>query len=103
MNIDLMSLSSLYGPKGIGALYIRRRPRVRLEARTTLRHLVSYALRRISRAPCELASKEMAIDDALIQFLSNKLCRGIEDRITMVTLNGHPERRYHGCVNYSLK
>jgi cysteine desulfurase len=53
-------------------------------------------------AACELASKEMAIDDAWIQFLSNQLCRGIEDRIPMVTLNGHPERRYHGCVNYSF-
>ncbi|KAL7515123.1 hypothetical protein ACHAXN_012406 [Cyclotella atomus] len=112
MNIDLMSLSShkVYGPKGIGALYIRRRPRVRLEPlfsgggqerglrSGTLPHTLCAGF----GAACELAEKEMEIDDAWIRYLSNKLCRGIEERIPMVTLNGHPDLRYPGCVNYSF-
>eukprot|EP00804_Cyclotella_cryptica_P029692 CCRYP_018707-RA/>CCRYP_018707-RA protein AED:0.11 eAED:0.11 QI:78/1/1/1/1/1/4/140/475 len=112
MSIDLMSLSShkIYGPKGIGALYIRRRPRVRLEPlfsgggqerglrSGTLPHTLCAGF----GAACELAEKEMEIDDAWIRYLSDKLCSGIEARIPMVTRNGHPELRYPGCVNYSF-
>lgn len=112
MSIDLMSLSShkIYGPKGIGALYIRRRPRVRLEPlfsgggqerglrSGTLPHTLCAGF----GTACELAEKEMEIDDAWIRYLSAKLCSGIEARIPMVTRNGHPEQRYAGCVNYSF-
>mmetsp|Transcript_16456 Transcript_16456/g.39383 ORF Transcript_16456/g.39383 Transcript_16456/m.39383 type:complete len:467 (+) Transcript_16456:127-1527(+) len=112
MNIDLMSLSShkVYGPKGVGALYVRRRPRVRLEPlfsgggqerglrSGTLPHTLCAGF----GAACELASKEMEIDDAWVRYLSDKLCKGIEKRIPMVTRNGHEEKRYPGCVNYSF-
>ena len=112
MSIDLMSLSShkIYGPKGVGALYVRRRPRVRLDPlfsgggqerglrSGTLPHTLCAGF----GAACELAQKEMGIDDAWIRYLSDKLCKGIEERIPMVTRNGHPEQRYPGCVNYSF-
>ncbi|EED94605.1 cysteine desulfurase [Thalassiosira pseudonana CCMP1335] len=112
MSIDLMSLSShkVYGPKGIGALYVRRRPRVRLDPlfsgggqerglrSGTLPHTLCAGF----GAACELAQKEMAVDDAWVRYLSDKLCNGIEERIPMVTRNGHPEKRYPGCVNYSF-
>ncbi|KAL7553039.1 hypothetical protein ACHAWF_016282 [Thalassiosira exigua] len=112
MNIDLMSLSShkVYGPKGIGALYVRRRPRVRLEPlfsgggqeRGLRSGTLPHALCAGFGAACELAEREMDIDDAWVRRLSDKLCRGIEERIPMVTRNGHPEARYPGCVNYSF-
>ena len=112
MKIDLMSLSShkIYGPKGVGALYVRRRPRVRLEPlfsgggqerglrSGTLPHTICAGF----GAACELAQKEMDFDSAWVNYLSDKLCRGIEERIPMVTRNGHPEQRYPGCVNYSF-
>jgi len=112
MNIDLMSLSShkIYGPKGVGALYVRRRPRVRLEPlfsgggqeRGLRSGTLAHTLCAGFGAACELAQKEMANDTAWIQYLSDKLCNGIEERIPMVTRNGHPELRHPGCVNYSF-
>ena len=112
MNIDLMSLSShkIYGPKGVGALYVRRRPRVRLEPlfsgggqeRGLRSGTLAHTLCAGFGAACELAQKEMVNDTAWIQHLSDKLCNGIEERIPMVTRNGHAELRHPGCVNYSF-
>jgi len=112
MNIDLMSLSShkVYGPKGVGALYVRRRPRVRLEPlfsgggqerglrSGTLPHTLCAGF----GAACELASKEMEYDSEWIAYLADKLKRGIEERIPEVTQNGDPEHNYPGCLNYSF-
>lgn len=112
MNIDLMSLSShkVYGPKGVGALYVRRRPRVRLEPlfsgggqerglrSGTLPHTLCAGF----GAACELASKEMEYDSEWISYLADKLKRGIEERIPEVTQNGDPEHNYPGCLNYSF-
>jgi cysteine desulfurase len=112
MNIDLMSLSShkIYGPKGVGALYVRRRPRVRLEPLFSgggqERGLRSGTLPTVLcagfGAACELAAREMEFDTAWVSYLSDKLCEGIERRIPMVIRNGHTEQRYPGCVNYSF-
>lgn len=112
MNIDLMSLSGhkVYGPKGIGCLYVRRRPRVRLEPlfsgggqerglrSGTLPHTLCVGM----GAACELAQKEMEYDTQWITYLSNRLEKGIRDRIPEVTQNGDPEHRYVGCLNYSF-
>lgn len=112
MNIDLMSLSShkVYGPKGVGALYVRRRPRVRLEPlfsgggqerglrSGTLPHTLCAGF----GAACELAAREMEYDTQWISYLSDKLKRGIEERIPEVTQNGDPEHNYPGCLNYSF-
>lgn len=112
MKIDLMSMSShkVYGPKGIGALYVRRRPRVRLEPlfsgggqerglrSGTLAHNLCVGF----GAACALAQQEMPIDHEWITYLSNKLQKGIEERIPEVVRNGDPAHNYAGCLNYSF-
>mmetsp|Transcript_28800 Transcript_28800/g.44031 ORF Transcript_28800/g.44031 Transcript_28800/m.44031 type:complete len:480 (+) Transcript_28800:64-1503(+) len=112
MNIDLMSLSGhkVYGPKGIGALYVRRRPRIRLEPifsgggqerglrSGTLPHTLCVGM----GAACELAEKEMEYDEEWIGYLSAKLENGMKERIPEVIQNGDPDNRYIGCLNYSF-
>uniref|UniRef100_A0A6U2LRZ1 cysteine desulfurase n=1 Tax=Leptocylindrus danicus TaxID=163516 RepID=A0A6U2LRZ1_9STRA len=114
MKIDLMSMSGhkVYGPKGVGALYVRRRPRVRIEPlfsgggqerglrSGTLPHVLCVGL----GAACELAQTEMEVDKEWITFLSDRLRTGIEERIPHVTFNGAPEKDQHylGCMNYSF-
>nr|CAX73067.1 NFS1 nitrogen fixation 1 [Schistosoma japonicum] len=112
MNIDLMSISGhkIYGPQGIGALYIRRRPRVRLEAQQsgggqerglrsgTLPTALVVGLGEASR----VASEEMKDDYEHVSALSKRLIDGITSKIQHVTLNGDPVQRYPGCVNFSF-
>mmetsp|Transcript_15177 Transcript_15177/g.28795 ORF Transcript_15177/g.28795 Transcript_15177/m.28795 type:complete len:489 (-) Transcript_15177:80-1546(-) len=112
MKIDLLSMSShkIYGPKGVGALYVRRRPRVRLEPlfsgggqerglrSGTLSHFLCVGF----GAACDIAHKEMENDHEWITHLSNKLQKGIEDKIPEVVRNGDPEHNYNGCLNYSF-
>lgn len=113
MNIDLMSMSShkVYGPKGVGALFVRRRnPRIRLEPlfsgggqeRGLRSGTVPHTLCAGFGKACELAEKEMSYDDEWISYLSNKLQKGIEANIPMVVRNGDPVQNYHGCLNYSF-
>ncbi len=112
MKIDLMSMSShkIYGPKGIGALYVRRRPRVRLEPilsgggqeRGLRSGTLPHALCVGFGAACELAQKEYEYDIEWIHYLSEKLQNGIESRIPEVTRNGDAEHNYPGCLNYSF-
>ena len=110
--IDLMSMSShkIYGPKGIGGLYIRRRPRVRIEPMMsgggqerglrsgTLSHFLCVGF----GEACALAKKEMDYDHEWITHLSEKLQKGIEEKIPEVVRNGDPEHNYNGCLNYSF-
>lgn len=112
LKIDLMSMSGhkVYGPKGVGALYVRRRPRVRLEPifsgggqerglrSGTLPHFLCVGF----GAACALAEKEMAYDKEWITYLSEKLQKGIEEKIPEVVRNGDPEHNYNGCLNYSF-
>lgn len=112
MKIDLMSISShkVYGPKGIGALYVRRRPRVRLEPifsgggqerglrSGTLPHFLCVGFGKA----CELAQHEYDHDQAWIQYLSQKLQTGIETRIPETVRNGDAKHNYSGCLNYSF-
>jgi len=110
--IDVASLSShkIYGPKGVGCIYVRRRPRVKLEA------LLSgggqeRGLRSGTLAPAlcvgmgeaaRICSQDMAYDSQWIQFLSDKLKREVMARIPMVVLNGDPDSRYCGNLNMSF-
>ena len=51
---------------------------------------------------CRVASEEIANDSEWVGHLARRLQSGIEEAIPYVTLNGHAERRYPGCVNYSF-
>ncbi|KAK7924931.1 putative Cysteine desulfurase- mitochondrial precursor (tRNA splicing protein SPL1) [Apiospora marii] len=111
MNIDLMSISShkIYGPKGIGACYVRRRPRVRLEP------IISgggqeRGLRSGTLAPplvvgfgeaCRIAKEELAYDSKRIKYLSDRLLKGLLS-LEHATQNGSPDHFYPGCVNVSF-
>eukprot|EP00730_Choanoeca_flexa_P013264 TRINITY_DN5135_c0_g2_i1.p1 TRINITY_DN5135_c0_g2~~TRINITY_DN5135_c0_g2_i1.p1 ORF type:complete len:461 (+),score=145.25 TRINITY_DN5135_c0_g2_i1:177-1559(+) len=112
LNIDLMSISGhkLYGPKGVGALYVRRRPRVRLEPLIngggqerglrsgTLPAPLAVGL----GAACKVAQEEMANDHAHIVRLSKKLVEGIVGNMDEIIFNGDQDGGYPGCINLSF-
>jgi len=112
MKIDLMSISGhkVYGPKGVGALYVRRRPRVRVEPiqsgggqeRGLRSGTVPTPLAVGLGAACELAKREMSYDKKHIDRLSLRLITKIQDALPNVIFNGDPENTYSGCVNLSF-
>lgn len=111
-NIDLMSISGhkIYGPKGIGAIYVRRRPRVRIEPLQsgggqerglrsgTLPPPLIVGL----GAACDIAMKEMAYDHKWMEFLSQRLINRIFESLPNVIRNGDAEQTYPGCINLSF-
>lgn len=111
MKIDLLSISGhkIYGPKGVGALYVRKRPRVRVDPifsgggqeRGFRSGTVSTPLVVGLGAAAELALQEKEYDHAYIKRLSDKLIAGIEE-CGHVTFNGHRDFRVPGCVNMSF-
>ena len=112
MHIDMMSISGhkIYGPKGIGALYVRRRPRVRLEALIhgggqergmrsgTLPTPLVVGLGEAAR----IASREMTEEALRITTLSDKFMTAIHDNIKDVYLNGDRQQRWPGNINLSF-
>ncbi|GAA0180322.1 lyase [Lithospermum erythrorhizon] len=112
MNISLMSLSGhkIYGPKGVGALYMRRRPRIRVEPqmngggqeRGIRSGTVPTPLVVGFGAACELAMKEMAYDEKRIKGLQDRLLNGMKAKIDGIVVNGSEERRYAGNLNISF-
>ncbi|KAG7663329.1 NFS1 [[Candida] subhashii] len=113
MNIDLLSISShkIYGPKGIGACYVRRRPRVRLDPIITGGGQ-ERGLRSGTLAPplvagfgeaARLMKEEMEYDQKHIYRLSDKLKSGLLS-IPSTQFNGSmdPKSQYPGCVNVSF-
>lgn len=111
-NVSLMSLSGhkIYGPKGVGALYMRRRPRIRVEPqmngggqeRGIRSGTVPTPLVVGMGAACELAKKEMEYDDKRIKALQERLLDGIKAKLDGVVVNGSVERRYAGNLNLSF-
>lgn len=109
--IDLMSLAShkTYGPKGIGALYVRRKPRVRIEAQMhggghergmrsgTLPTHQIVGMGEAYRIACE----EMGAENERIRMLQQRLINGLKD-IEQTFLNGHAEKRVPHNVNISF-
>ena len=112
MNIDLMSISGhkIYGPMGIGALYVRRRPRVRLVAMINgcgqERGMRSGTLPTplcvgIGEA-CELAEREMSAETERLKMLRERFYKKINEKLDEVYLNGDLERRIAGNLNLSF-
>ncbi|ANZ74567.1 BA75_00026T0 [Komagataella pastoris] len=111
LNIDLMSISShkIYGPKGMGACYVRRRPRVRLDPIISgggqERGLRSGTLATPLVAgfgeAARLAIQEYEYDTKYISRLSQKLMNGILS-MEHTQLNGSKTSRYPGCLNISF-
>ena len=111
MNVDLMSLSAhkVYGPKGIGALYVRRKPRVRLEAQMHggghergMRSgtLATHQIVGMGEA-FRLAKLEMAEEAKRLHRLRDRLLKGFQ-HIEEVYVNGDMERRLPGNLNISF-
>ena len=113
MCVDLLSMSAhkIYGPKGVGCLYVRRRnPRVRLRCQMDggghERGMRSGTLNvpgivGLGEA-CSIAAAEMSDEAARLTALRDRLHNGIGASLEFVTLNGHPTERLAGTVNLSF-
>jgi cysteine desulfurase len=111
LKVDLLSISAhkLYGPKGIGALYVRRKPRIRLEAQMHggghergMRSgtLPTHQIVGMGEA-CRLAKEEMEQDLAHVTAMRDRLWAGISD-MEQVFINGDADKRYPGNLNVSF-
>jgi cysteine desulfurase len=109
MNIDLMSISGhkIYGPKGIGALYVRRKPRVRLvplivgggqERGFRSGTLPTPLCVGIGEA-AEIAMKEMDAESKRLTKLQARMLKGLNDKLTDIHVNGDLEHRIPGNLN----
>jgi cysteine desulfurase len=109
MHIDLLSISGhkLYGPKGIGALYVRRRPRVRLEplfdGGAQERGLRSGTLPPplcvgLGEA-CAISGMEMGTEAERLRRQRDRLFQGLTAAVPDLTMNGDAERRLPGNLN----
>jgi cysteine desulfurase len=111
MKIDLLSMSAhkIYGPKGMGALYVRRKPRVRLEAQMHggghergMRSgtLATHQIVGMGEA-FRLAREEMASENERVRMLRDRLLAGLND-IEAVYVNGDMEQRVPHNLNISF-
>jgi len=111
LKVDLMSFSAhkIYGPKGIGALYVRRKPRVRLEAQMHggghergLRSgtLPTHQIVGMGEA-FRIAREEMAEEEARIRVLRDRLWNSLQE-MEEVYLNGDMDQRVPGNLNVSF-
>ena len=110
LGVDSLSMSAhkLYGPKGVGALYIRKGTRL-----ATMQHGGGQERNRRSGTEntasiigfaraIELAGQEMAAEADRLTFLRNRLIAGILERIDHTRLNGHPQIRLPNNVNVTI-
>src|SRR5437660_2197191 len=112
-NIDLMSMSAhkIYGPKGVGALYVRRKnPRVQITAQMDggghERGMRSGTLNvpnivGLGKA-CELAMNEMPEESKRLAYLRDRLKKRLEDNLDEIHINGSMEHRLPGNLNMSF-
>jgi cysteine desulfurase len=111
LDVDLMSLSAhkFYGPKGVGALYVRRQPRVHLEAQmhggghergmrsgTLATHQIVGM-----GAAADLARECLAEESPRLAAMRLRFWQGIRD-LGDIGLNGHPDQRLPGAINISV-
>lgn len=110
-NIDLLSISGhkLYGPKGIGVLFVRRKPRIRLEAQMHggghergMRSgtLATHQIVGMGEA-CRIAKMEYKEEAKRLEQLRNRLWAGIKD-IEKIQINGDIQKRLSGLLNFSI-
>ncbi len=112
LNIDLMSISGhkIYGPKGIGALYVRRKPRVRL-----VPMIVGGGQERGFRSgtlptplcvglgeAAEICMKEMDAEAKRLKKLQERMLNGLRAKLTDIVVNGDLEQRIPGNLNISF-
>ena len=111
LGVDLLSMSAhkLYGPKGVGVLFIKRgtkmvsfmhggsQERNRRASTENVAGIVGLA-----RA-CELAGEDLAVEQARLTGLRDKLINGLLSKIDHSKLNGHPQNRLPGNVNISFE
>jgi cysteine desulfurase len=113
MGIDLMSFSAhkLYGPKGIGALYVRKKnPRVRIAAqmdgggheRGMRSGTLAVPLIVGFGKACELCEQELPAESARLAKMRDRLQTGIMAALEETYLNGHPTNRLPGNLNISF-
>ncbi len=113
MGIDLMSFTAhkIYGPKGVGALYVRRKaPRVRLEAmmygggheRGMRSGTLAVPLIVGFGKACELCEQEMSTESVRMAKMRDRLQEGIMGSMDEVYLNGHPTERLPNNLNISF-
>ena len=112
MKIDLLSISGhkVYGPMGVGVLYVRRRPRVRLEPlfdgggqeRGLRSGTLPLPLCVGLGAACAIAEREMAQESERLGRLNRRLYQGIATSLAGVRVNGDPEQRIPGNLNLSF-
>ncbi|MBN9412679.1 MAG: IscS subfamily cysteine desulfurase [Candidatus Paracaedimonas acanthamoebae] len=112
MNIDLLSLSShkLYGPKGVGVLYVGRKPRVRLtsqmngggQERGMRSGTLSPALCVGLGEACRIAQEEMGTENTHLTQLNRYFLEKIEHSLDQVYLNGDRLQRIPGNLNLSF-
>ena len=113
MGIDLLSLTAhkIYGPKGIGALYVRRKgPRVRLDAlidgggheRGMRSGTLPVPLCVGLGKACQICNDEMSTENERLLGLREKLREGIMSQLDSTYINGHPTERLPGNMNLSF-
>ena len=111
LKVDLLTITAhkMYGPKGIGALYVRRKPRVRIEPQIhggghergfRSGTLATHQIVGFGEA-ARIAKLEMAADNERIRALRDRLLRGLSS-MEEVVVNGDLERRIPGNLNVSF-
>ncbi|MCD6231777.1 cysteine desulfurase NifS [Candidatus Aerophobetes bacterium] len=111
LGVDLLSLSAhkLYGPKGVGALYMRKG--VRISSLIHGGHHERNKRAGTENVPgivglgkaCEIAAKEMATEEKRLKILRDRLYKGLNRRIDEIFFNGHPQNRLPGILNICIK
>lgn len=111
LNVDLLSASGhkLYGPKGVGMLYVRKGTKIvpflsggdqenkRRAGTENVPGIVGFG------KACELAANGIAEEKGRLGDLRDRVIKGILEKIEFVQLNGHPTQRLPGNVNVSVK
>ena len=111
MEIDMLSLSGhkFYGPKGIGALICQKG--IRFDPLSHGGHHERNKRAGTENVPgvvglgkaCELAMAEMVEDETRIKKLRDRLWNGVNQKVSDLKLNGHPEKRLANTLNFSVR